>query len=134
MDFRVLGWITLALAVIASSPYWLRTLNSWTVKTKDKRFMNFLKRLRKIHKPLGGLLAVIALVHGYMALSGRIALHTGLLVYLGFFLAAGLGLWHHLKKNPKVFKAHKTVVLISFLLLALHLIKPWALGQWFGIW
>lgn len=53
MDFRVLGWISVALAVIASSPYWLKALNKWTFKTKDKRFLNLIKRLRPIHKAAG---------------------------------------------------------------------------------
>jgi NADH:ubiquinone oxidoreductase subunit 6 (subunit J) len=104
------------------------------VKTRDKRFFNLIKRLRPVHKAAGLMLAVIALVHGYMALNGRIALHTGLLVYVGFFVTVLLGIWHHFAKNRKVFKAHKAMVLISFLLMLLHLIKPWAMGQWFNIW
>ena len=103
MDFRLLGWVSVALAVIASSPYWLRKLNSWTFKTKDKRFFRLLKFLRPVHKIAGIALAVISLYHGYLALGGRLRLHTGLLVYLCFLLIAFLGALHYFKKNMHVF-------------------------------
>ncbi len=132
--YSILGWVSLGLAVVASSPYWLRMLNNWTFKTKDKRFFNLLKFLRKLHKPLGVALAVIAVIHGYLALNSQIRLHTGLLVYLGFLISAILGGAHYQLKKKGLFKAHKISVLVSFLLLLLHLLKPWALGQWLGIW
>ena len=134
MDFRVLGWISVALAVIASSPYWLKALNKWTFKTKDKRFLNLIKRLRPIHKAAGILLAAIALVHGWMALGGRIGLHTGFLAYLGFLLTIILGISFYSAKDRRAFKGHKVMALIGFLLIMLHLIRPWALGEWFGVW
>ena len=134
MDFRILGWITLALAVIASSPYWLRTLNSWTVKTKDKRFMNALKFLRKLHKPLGIVLALLAIWHGYEALLRyQFRLHTGLIAYAGFVITALLGIWHWRKKNKQIFKVHKTMALISVLLVVIHLLWPGAIWQLLGI-
>ena len=132
--YAILGWTSIGLAVIASSPYWLRMLNNLTFKTKDKRFFSLLKFLRKIHKPLGLLLAVIAIIHGYLALNGNIRLHTGLLVYISFFLTAVLGGIHYRLKNKTIFKFHKTMVLVSFLLLILHLAFPWALGQLFGLY
>lgn len=132
--YQILGWASVFLAVLASSPYWLRTLNNWTFKTKDKRFLKLIKTLRPIHKVAGALLAVIALVHGYLALSNNLKLHTGLLVYLSFLLTAGLGMVHHFKKDKRAFKGHKVMALISFILFLLHLLAPWALGQWFGIW
>ena len=134
MGFRALGWISMILAFIASSPYWLTRLNNWTFKSKDPRFFKFIKLMRKTHKWLGVLLVMVALIHGYLAY--RLNPHTGLLVFTGFFLTMILGLWHHFakKKNRRVFKAHKTMVLISFLLLLTHLLWPGALGELFGIW
>ena len=134
MNYRVLGWISLTLAVIAAAPFWLRALNQRTVKTRDKRFLSLIKRLRPAHKAAGLLLAFISLTHGWLALSGRLALHTGLLVYAGLLLTALLGIWHYFARDRRVFRAHKTMAAVSFLLLLLHLIKPWAIGQWFGIW
>lgn len=134
MDFRLLGWLSVILAVIATSPYWLRKLNSWTFKTKDKRLLNLLKVLRKAHKIAGLLLAAIAIYHGYLALNGGLRLHTGTLVYLSFLLTVLLGVVHFYKKDKRAFKGHKVMALVSVLLFALHLLKPWALGQWFGLW
>ena len=134
MIYAILGWISVGLAVIASSPYWLRTLNNWTFKTRDKRFFSLLKFLRKLHKPLGLVLAGIAIAHGYLALGQQIRLHTGLLVYISFLLTVVLGGVHFRLKNKTVFKFHKAMALVSFLLLLLHLIFPWALGQLFGIY
>ena len=34
--YKILGYINLALVVIITAPYWLRTLNKWTIKTKDR--------------------------------------------------------------------------------------------------
>ena len=134
MDFRLLGWASIILAVIATSPWWLRKLNSLTFKTKDKRFTNLLKFLRKAHKVAGLLLAVVAIYHGWLALNGGLKLHTGTLVYLSFLLTVLLGIVHFYKKDKKAFKGHKVMALLSVLLFALHLLKPWALGQWFGLW
>lgn len=133
MDYRVLGWVSVTLAVLAASPYWLRMLNNWTFKTRDKRFINLLKVLRKVHKIAGLLLAAIALYHGYLALGRNLRLHTGLLVYLSFALTAGLGAIHLLVKDKRAFKGHKVMALVSFLLFLLHLLKPNALSAWFGI-
>lgn len=134
MDFRLLGWASIILAVIATSPWWLRKLNSLTFKTKDKRFLNLLKILRPIHKVAGILLALIAAYHGYLGLNGQIKWHTGSLLYLSFFLTAVLGVINYFKKDKRVFKGHKAMSLISMLLFLLHLLEPWALGKWFGIW
>ena len=134
MDFRVLGWVSVGLAVISASPYWLRMLNKWTFKTRQKWFIKLLRTLRPIHKVAGLLLAVVALVHGYLALNQQIKLHTGTFVYLGFLLTVLLGIAHYYKKDKQAFKGHKVMALASFLFFLLHLFEPWALGKWFGIW
>lgn len=132
MNYRLLGYLTLALAIIVTAPYWLRTLNSWTFKTKDKRFLNFLKFLRKIHKPLGVVLAAIALWHGITAL-GTLRLHTGTLAFGGFVLTAVWGVLHWQKKNKHIFKGHKALALLSTALVVLHLVWPGALRSLFGV-
>ena len=134
MDYRTLGYITLALLIVVTAPYWLRTLNSWTVKTKDKRFLNFLKLLRRVHKPLGIVLAVVALWHGYeILLKYQFRLHTGVIAYAGFAVTAILGIIHWQRKNKQVFKVHKAMAAISVALVILHLLWPGAIMQLFGI-
>lgn len=131
MDYRLLGYLTLFLLVVVTAPYWLRTLNNWTIKTKSKSFLNLIKFLRKLHKPLGILLAVMAAWHGYVIF--WLNLHTGLLAFGAFIITALLGVYHWRKKDKHVFKAHKTMALLSALLVALHLLWPSALRQLFGL-
>ena len=130
--YKTLGTISLILVIIITAPYWLRTLNSWTVKTKDKRFFNLLKFLRKLHKPLGLVLAVLVIWHGTLVW-GWSRLHTGHLALIGFLITVVLGGAHYKLKNKKLFKAHKLMALISVLLLVLHRLWPSALWRIFGI-
>lgn len=130
--YKILGIISLILVIVITSPFWLRTLNSWTVKTKDKRFFYLLKFLRKLHKPLGLALAVLVIWHGTLAW-GWSRLHTGHLALIGFLITVILGGAYYKLKNKKLFKAHKLMALISVLLLVLHRLWPSALWRIFGI-
>lgn len=130
--YKVLGYLSIALVVLLTSPYWLRKINSWTLKTKDKRFLNGIKFLRKLHKPLGIVLGIIALWHGYLAW-GALRLHTGVLAYAGFILTIGLGYLFYKKKDKRFFKGHKALALISIVLLIIHLLWPSALWTLFKI-
>lgn len=130
--YQVLGWLNLALIVIVTAPYWLRTLNQWTVKTRDKRFLNCLKFLRRLHKPIGIAIAALALWHGFIAW-GSLRPHTGMLVYASFILTALLGAAHWRRKDKRAFKGHKVMALLSVLLMLLHLLWPSALYSLFGV-
>lgn len=132
MNYRLLGYISLFLLATVTAPWWLRKLNALTVKTKDKRFMAVVKFLRKIHKPVGIALVAIALWHGFSAL-GTLRLHTGLLAYLALVLTVVLGIIHWRKKDKRVFKGHKVMVVVSAALLALHLLWPGAVWHLFRV-
>ena len=123
--YKILGIISLVLVILITAPYWLRKLNGWTFKTKDKRFLALLKFLRKLHKPMGLALVAIAMWHGYEIL--RLRPHTGLLAFIGFVVTACLGGAYFKTKNKKFFKAHKIMALVSVLLMAVHLLWPNAL-------
>ena len=129
---QVLGWISIILTVIVTAPYWLRKLNGWTVKTRDKRFLNLIKFLRKLHKPLGVALVAISLWHGLMAL-GRLRLHTGLIAHVSFVITALLGISFWLLKDKRAFKGHKVMALVSVLLVLVHIFWRGAVYQLFGI-
>ena len=130
---QAMGWISVVLAVIVTAPWWLRKANALTFKSRDKRFLNLIKLLRKLHKPLGIALIALTLWHGLMAL-GTLRLHTGLIAHVSFVITGLLGIAFWLLKDKRAFKGHKVMALVSFLLFLLHLIEPWALGKWFGIW
>lgn len=134
MNFRLLGWFSLSLAVIAILPFLVRVINQKTFKLRSKGFFTVHKVLREAHRVAGILLALIGLWHGYLALSGNIRLHTGVLAYLSFFVTAALGIALYRKRGKTLQKVHRSFAALSYLLLVLHLLKPWALGQWFGLW
>lgn len=123
--YKILGIISLALVIVITAPYWLRKLNGWTLKTRDKRFLSLLKTLRKLHKPLGLVLVIISGWHGYDIL--RLRPHSGLITFISFIVTGILGGVYYKTKNKKVFKVHKAMALISVLLMVLHLLWPNAL-------
>lgn len=97
--FRTLGWINAALLLLVLLPYLGTRLNKLAFSGKNKTLQNGVRALRKVHKPAGILLAVLAFVHGYMAV-GRIMLHTGTVLYVAAVLTAlaGIGFWQKKKK------------------------------------
>jgi hypothetical protein len=121
-----IGWFNVALLAVMTAPYWLRFLNNHTLRLKGGAYAKTIKFLRKIHKPLGLFILLLALYHGYLAL-GALRPHTGVLVWLAVFLTASLGLSFYLTKKKTFFKWHKRMVLAVLALLLLHLLFPSAL-------
>jgi hypothetical protein len=134
MMYGIAGWINVALIVMITSPFWLRALNTYLIKSKSKAFLKTLAFLRKLHKPLGGVLLVWALYHGYIAW-GRLypgvvfpPLHTGMLVWLACAVTAVLGLTFYLTKKKVFFKAHKIAALSILITLAVHRLFPYLIS------
>jgi hypothetical protein len=124
--YSVLGWLNVVVLGVILSPYVLGFLNRKFFKTQKQGFRNTLKFLRRLHKPLGIAMAVLALVHGYLAMGG-LRLHTGSLLYLSIIITALLGGSFYKLKKRALFTWHKRMALVSFLLLLLHLFYPSAL-------
>ena len=59
MNYSLAGWLNLLVLLIILGPYILNSLNRKYLKTKNKSFLNLVKILRKIHKPLGLVLIVL---------------------------------------------------------------------------
>lgn len=79
--------------------------------------------LKKIHRPAGMLLAVVALVHGYLAL-GALRLHTGTLLYVLMFITMALGAAFYAKKKKQLLSLHRALALGTVVLLAVHYFFP----------
>lgn len=124
--YKILGIVNVVLLAVMTSPFWLRVLNDRLFHIKGEALGKGIKVLRKIHKPLGALIIVIAMIHGYLAL-GTIRLHTGLLVLVAILVTASLGGSFYLFKKRNLFLWHRRMVLIVILLLLLHLFFPSAL-------
>ena len=121
--YRILGYLNVVLFIVVTSPYWLRRLNQWVLHVRNADMQRLIKPLRSLHKPLAACLAVIAAIHGYLAL-GSLRLHTGSIVWIAVLVTAGLGFSFYKKKKPNLFKWHKGMALTVALLIALHLIAP----------
>lgn len=121
--YQILGYVNVALLVIITAPYWLKKLNLWLFHWKGKAYQQAIKFLRKLHKPLGIALVLLAILHGYLAL-GTFRLHTGSLAWIMLLITAVFGgAFYRLKKAP-LFKWHKAFALIVVLFTALHLLLP----------
>ncbi len=129
--YKILGLISATLLVVITSPYWVRRLNQWIFHIKGKGFTDFVKTLRKIHKPLGIALVLIALYHGYLAL-GTLRLHTGSIAWGLVLVTAILGALFYKKKKAVYFTWHKRMALITVLFVLLHLFVPNAVYYLFG--
>lgn len=118
-----LGWLNIGLLVVMTSPFWLRFLNERTLRLKGGVYGKTIKFLRTIHKPLGGAIIVIALIHAYLAW-GILRLHTGFFVWFTVFATAVLGASFYYTKKKPLFVWHRRVVLLAILLLLVHLLFP----------
>jgi len=117
------GWLNIALIAVMTSPFWLRFLNDRTLHLKGGAYGKTIKFLRTIHKPLGVVILIIALVHGYLAL-GAFRLHTGLLLWLSVFITAVLGISFYFTRKKALFLWHRRMVLVVLFFLLVHLIFP----------
>ena len=121
-----LGWLNVVLLAVMTSPFWLRFLNNRFFHLRGGTYGKTVKVLRTIHKPLGGAILIIALLHGYLAL-GALRLHTGVFVWLSIFTMAVLGLSFYLTKKRSLFVWHRRIALVVLFFLLVHLFFPSAL-------
>ena len=75
----MLAWFNVALLIILTSLFLALELNKRWLKGKNKAFNQFLKRGRRIHPYVGGILIVTGILHGYFKI-GRLDFHTGSLL------------------------------------------------------
>ena len=132
MLYEVLGWLNIFFFVVMTSPFWIRIINDHTFHWKGAAYKKTIRILRKIHKPLGFVILVIAGIHGYLAL-GAIRLPTGSLIAIATMLTAALGIAFYFSKKKTLFKLHRWSVLLILILVALHLLFPSALWYLFHI-
>ena len=121
--YQVLGITSAVLLGIITSPYWLRKLNQWFFHIKGKPYLQLIKFLRRLHKPLGIALLLVLLIHGYLAL-GALRLHTGSIAFLAVLFTASLGGAFYKWKKPVLLKWHRRAALIVVAFVLIHLIFP----------
>ena len=121
--YAVIGWLNIAFFFVMTAPLWLRIINARTLKLKGGAYARLIKLLRQIHKPLGVLILLLALVHGYLAL-GALRLHSGSLVWLATAAAASLGLTYFFLKKKALLLWHRRMVLVILFFVLVHLLFP----------
>lgn len=124
--YQILGILNVVLFVGVTSPYWLRRINQWFFHGKNQGIIQGVKKLRKVHKPLGISLVVLSLIHGYLAL-GALRLHTGSLAWIMSIITVLFGVLFYKKKKAVYLLWHKRVALLTIILTVLHLLFPSAL-------
>lgn len=124
MSYKFFGWLNVVLLIIQLAPYLLVRLNKQFLKTKNETYLNITKVLRKYHKQTGALLVITGLIHGYLALGGRLRLHTGTVLYLAIILSAIVGFGFYQKKQKQLLKVHRTLALLIVLLFMVHFLIP----------
>lgn len=122
------GWASTAILGVLVLSFILVRLNKYTIKTRSKGFMKFIRFLRQLHKPLGILFLVVAFIHGFMIL-GRIRLHTGWLLYGSILVTVVTGGAFCRLKKKNLFMVHKLFALITVVLFLLHFFRPYALSM-----
>jgi len=114
-----LGWVNVAL--IASMGLIL-PLRAQYLKTKDKKSLELLQRVRTFHPKVGVAIIMLGLVHGYMSL-GEIRFHTGTLIIMVLTVMALLALggprWQPLKKSWRAI--HRNMGLALWFFIFLHI-------------
>lgn len=121
--YKILGWINAILLVLIIAQFILNYTNRNFIKTDNKTFKKIQKLFKLIHKPLGITLAILGLIHGYMALGG-FRLHTGSLLYLSLFITAILGGSFYKLRKKVFFLWHKRIAALTVLLLMVHIFFP----------
>lgn len=121
--YAILGWFNVILFVTILLPFLLRKANQHLFMNKNKALSLLLKKLRKVHKPLGLLLIFSAAIHGYLAL-GTLRLHTGTLLFTSILITATFGGAFYRLKKRRLFFFHRLMVIFSAFLLLLHLLFP----------
>ncbi len=119
--YRTLGIINVLLVITITAPFWLRYLNRYVFHSDSPAFKKLIKILRKIHKPLGVLLVLSAVAHGYLAL-GTLRLHSGTILWGMILITAALGGAFYRKKKAVFFIWHKRAALAVVLLVLAHIL------------
>lgn len=123
--YAVLGYLSSALLALLFLPYVLRILNQ-KLFGNQPAIHTAVKTSKKLHRPLGVLVAVISIVHGYLALGG-FRLHTGSLLYFSMLLTALCGVLFFVKKKKNLLFLHRFFAVVTILLWAVHLLFPSAI-------
>ncbi len=123
MPYSILGWVSTGLLALLILPYLLVQINKAFIKGKNKGLLKVIRFLRKLHKPTGIVLLLVAAYHGYLAL-GSIRLHTGIVLFLFVLATVVLGGSFYRLKDKKLLKLHRVLSLMTIVMFFIHFFFP----------
>lgn len=124
--YVILGWTNVIVLGVLLTPSVINFLNRNFLKMRFLTLTKITKPLKTLHNPLGLIILILPLIHGYLAM-GTIRIHTGSLLYTFILLTAILGGSFYRLKERNLFIWHKIMAFVSFLLFLLHLFFPKAI-------
>jgi predicted ferric reductase len=128
---RFLGWLNISLLVIMVLPFLLRQFHMRVRRFRGKWYPKLMKVLRKVHKPLGIAIVLLALLHGLLVFGG-FRLHTGTLEWFAIVLVAAFGATFYFTKKKAFLVWHRYLIVLLLAMVLLHQIFPGALYYLFG--
>lgn len=123
--YGFLGYVSVFTMVLLLLPLPLRILNK-KLFHGNKSVNKVIRTLKKYHRPLGTVLLLVSIAHGYLIMGG-FRLHTGSILYLAIVLSALSGMIFYKKKKKHWLQIHKFLCVLTVLLLGVHYFFPSAL-------
>ena len=123
--YVVLAWTTVILAFLMLLPYIMKKLGKSAGFIRYSGYKKALKFLRTVHKPMGAVVLVTGLAHGYLALGGTIILNTnGTLLWTILLVTAVVGGIYFRTRNKSLFPVHKFLALLVVVAFLYHYLSP----------
>ena len=119
----ILGFINVALLFLTIFLFLSKRINKYLFKNRSKLFQNFIKMSRNWHIYSAITLILMSLLHGYLALGGKIIFHSGYVLFISIIVASISGISFKILKNKNILQMHKTLTIIIILLLSWHILS-----------
>jgi hypothetical protein len=100
-----------------------KKINEYLFKDKSKLFKSFVQISRNWHIYSAAMLIIVAVIHGYLALGGKIYFHSGYVLFISIFFAGIGGISFKILKNKNILQMHKIFAGIIILLLIWHILS-----------
>lgn len=120
-----LAWLNVALLAVMVAPYLLRRGQKLSGRPPGEGYRSLMRRLRAVHKPLGGTVILVGISHGLLVFGGRLYPNTtGFFLWCVLLVTGTLGGLTYRTRRPGFLVAHRLVALVAILALLQHMIQP----------
>ena len=116
-----LGWVNIALVIIAGLLFMLRRMNKLIYTNKNATLKKIVKFLSRIHPYIGITLLITAYIHGELALGTIFKVHTGSLAWTIIFIMMLIALIGKRFRIKYWLKLHRTLAILLMFSVLLHL-------------